>query len=64
VKYHPAMHNQLAKAALDLIARTSVSADDQSLAIAMQVRGMLHKIASGQLVVTEPPKVEPAGPAQ
>lgn len=48
------MYNQLAKIALELIAKVSVPANDTDLNAVMQTRNMLHGIARGELVVGKP----------
>jgi hypothetical protein len=45
---------QLAQLGLELIARATVSADDNSLALAQGTRNMLKAIVSGELVVSQP----------
>lgn len=53
------MNQQLAKIALALIDQVRGPYDDQNIAAVMQTKAMLRKIASGDLVLVEPPKVEP-----
>ena len=45
---------QLATVALTTIAEAKVGADDATLHMVSAARGMLHGIASGQLVVSQP----------
>lgn len=50
---------QIANAALQLISKAEVKADDDSLEVATQVRNFLKAIAAGKIVVS---LAAPAGP--
>jgi len=53
---------QLAQLGLELIARATVSADDNSLALAQGTRNMLKAIVSGELLVIQKQAPEPVPP--
>jgi hypothetical protein len=55
-------YTKAAEVALALMAKAAVQADDESLALVMGVRRMLKAIATGELIVTEPPTPRPIEP--
>ena len=55
------MHDKLATIALDMLAKVSIPADDNTIAAVTAVRNMLRGISTGALIVSEVPKPQSIG---